>query len=175
MLPVLGRTYTREDNDPDAPTIALLGYSFWQSRYSGDPGVLGQTLQVDGVTLEIVGVLRLLVAMAPTQLPRMAEVSLSPVVYLFTLGISLGAEPKHVKGMVMGQGLIIFAVGATLGLGLAFALTRLMSGLLFGVEPVDPLTFALVPLGLLAVALLASYIPARRAARVDVMAALRRE
>ena len=50
-----------------------------------------------------------------------------------------------------------------------------MSGLLFGVEPVDPLTFALVPAGLLAVALLASYIPARRAARVDLMEALRRE
>ena len=89
--------------------------------------------------------------------------------------LALGAEPKHVKGMVMGQGLIIFAVGATLGLGLAFALTRLMSGLLFGVEPVDPLTFTLVPVGLLGVALVASYIPARRAARVDVMAALRRE
>ena len=61
------------------------------------------------------------------------------------------------------------------GLSLAFALTRLMSGLLFGIEPVDPLTFALVPVGLLAVALIASYIPARRAARVDVMEALRRE
>jgi putative ABC transport system permease protein len=50
-----------------------------------------------------------------------------------------------------------------------------MSGLLFGVEPVDPLTFALVPFGLLVVALLASYLPARRAARVDLMQALRRE
>ena len=88
--------------------------------------------------------------------------------------MALGAEPRHVKGMVVGQGLVIFAVGTAIGLGLAFALTRLMSGLLFGVEPVDSLTFALVPVGLLAVALLASYIPARRAARVDVMEALRR-
>ena len=89
--------------------------------------------------------------------------------------IALGAEARHVKGMVLRQGLIIFAIGATIGLGLTYALTRLMEGLLFGVEPVDPLTYVLVPAGLLAVALLASYIPARRAARVDVMEALRRE
>jgi predicted permease len=89
--------------------------------------------------------------------------------------MALGAEPRHVKGMVVGQGLLIFAVGAAVGLGLAFAVTRLMSGLLFGVEPVDPLTFALVPFGLLVVALLASYLPARRAARVELMEALRGE
>jgi ABC-type antimicrobial peptide transport system permease subunit len=89
--------------------------------------------------------------------------------------MALGAEPKHVKGMVLRQGLMIFVVGAALGLGLATALTRLMTGLLFGVEPVDPATFALVPFGLLAVALLASYLPARRAAKVDLMEALRRE
>jgi predicted permease len=89
--------------------------------------------------------------------------------------MALGAEPKHVKGMVLGQGLMIFVVGAAVGLGLATALTRLMAGLLFGVEPVDPATFALVPFGLLVVALLASYLPARRAARVDLMEALRRE
>jgi predicted permease len=89
--------------------------------------------------------------------------------------MALGAEPRHVKSMVLGQGLRIFVVGTVVGLGLAFALTRLMSALLFGVEPVDPLTFALVPMGLLVVSLLASYLPARRAARVDLMEALRRE
>ncbi len=89
--------------------------------------------------------------------------------------IALGAEARHVEGMVLRQGLTIFVLGAAIGLGLAYALTRLMTGLLFGVNPVDPVTYAIVPLGLLAVALLASYIPARRAARVDVMEALRRE
>jgi len=89
--------------------------------------------------------------------------------------IALGAEARHVKGMVLRQGLIIFALGTVIGLGLAYALTQLMEGLLFGVNPVDPVTYVLVPMGLLAVALLASYIPARRASRVDVMEALRRE
>lgn len=89
--------------------------------------------------------------------------------------IALGAEARHVEGMVVRQGLFIFAIGAVIGLGLAYALTRLMEGLLFGVEVLDPLTYAVVPFGLLAVAFLASYIPARRASRVDVMQALRRE
>jgi predicted permease len=89
--------------------------------------------------------------------------------------MALGAEPKHIKGMVLKQGLLIFGIGAVAGLGLALALTRLMASLLFGVEPVDPPTFALVPVGLLVVALLASYLPARRAASVDLMEALRRD
>ena len=89
--------------------------------------------------------------------------------------IALGAEARHVEGMVLRQGLLIFVLGAAIGLGLAYALTRLMGSLLFGVDPLDPVTYILVPVSLLAVALLASYIPARRASRVDVMEALRRE
>jgi predicted permease len=89
--------------------------------------------------------------------------------------IALGAEARHVEGMVVRQGLLIFVLGAVIGLGLAYGLTRLMEGLLFGVEAMDPLTYVVVVMGLLAVALAASYIPARRAARVDVMQALRRE
>jgi hypothetical protein len=89
--------------------------------------------------------------------------------------IALGAEARHVEAMVVRQGLLIFAIGATIGLGLAYSLTRLMEGLLFGVAAMDPLTYVIVVMGLLAAALTASYIPARRAARVDVMEALRRE
>jgi len=89
--------------------------------------------------------------------------------------IALGAETWQVMALVMRQGLQIFVLGAAIGLAMAYWLTRLMEGLLFGVDPVDPVTYAIVPLGLLAVALLASYIPARRAARVDVVEALRRE
>ncbi|UCG87843.1 MAG: ABC transporter permease [Gemmatimonadota bacterium] len=89
--------------------------------------------------------------------------------------MALGAPASAVKKMVLLQGLLLSAIGMALGLGLAFALTRLMTTLLYGVSPVDPLTFALVPTGLLIVVLLASYVPARRAAQVDPISALRQE
>lgn len=87
--------------------------------------------------------------------------------------MALGAQPGQVKGMVLRQGFVLAGVGVALGLALAFGITRLMSSLLIGVNPVDPLTYTAVAGGLLVVALLASYIPARRAANVDPMTALR--
>ena len=89
--------------------------------------------------------------------------------------MALGAPASTVKKMVLRQGFVLAAVGVAVGLGLAFGLTRLMTALLFGVDPVDPVTFTVVPTGLMIVVLLASYIPARRAARVDPMQALRQE
>ncbi len=89
--------------------------------------------------------------------------------------IALGAESARVTGMVLKQGLLLAGVGVTLGLVAAYGLTRLMTGLLFGVSAVDPLTYVVVAVCLSGVALLASYVPARRASRVDPMEALRIE
>ncbi len=89
--------------------------------------------------------------------------------------IALGAKPRDVIGMVVRRGMRLTLIGAAAGLALSFALTRLMSTLLFGVGATDPLTFALVSLLLAGVAMLACYIPARRAAKVDPMIALRCE
>ena len=89
--------------------------------------------------------------------------------------IALGARGLDVMGMVLRQGLLLSITGVAIGLALSFGLTRLMRGLLFGVSPTDPVTYILAAAGLIAVALLASALPARRAAGVDPMRALRAE
>ena len=78
-------------------------------------------------------------------------------------------------GALMGRGLVLTIAGVTLGLAGAFGLTRVMTGLLFEVSPTDPVTFTLIALLLTAVSLLACFIPARRATKVDPMIALRYE
>jgi len=89
--------------------------------------------------------------------------------------MSLGAQRKQVMRLVIGQGMKLALAGLALGLIAAFAMTRVLTSLLFGVSAHDPLTFVLVPLGLLAVSVLACYIPARRAIGVDPIIALRYE
>jgi len=88
--------------------------------------------------------------------------------------MALGAEGKHLKLMVLRQTLGIAGAGIVVGLGMALVVTRLMSSLLYDVSAVDPLTYALVSSGLLLVAVLSSYGPARRASRIDAMEVLRR-
>jgi len=93
------------------------------------------------------------------------------------LGIrmALGARSRDVLALILKQGLRLTLIGIGLGLGAALALTRLMESLLFGVAPADALTFGAIAVMLLLVALLACYLPARRATKVDPMVALRDE
>jgi predicted permease len=89
--------------------------------------------------------------------------------------LTLGAQKSDVLKMVIGQGLQLALIGVGVGIAGALGLTRFLSSLLYGVKATDPLTFIFVSCILVAVALLASYIPARRATKVDPMAALRYE
>jgi putative ABC transport system permease protein len=88
--------------------------------------------------------------------------------------LALGARDEQIFGLVIGGGVRLTLIGIGLGLCGAFALTHLLSSLLFGISSNDPLTFALVPFLLLLVAVLASYVPARRAVQIDPMLPLRR-
>ena len=91
------------------------------------------------------------------------------------LRLAIGAQPRQVLLLVLRQGLLLTVIGLVLGLGASLALTRLLSGLLFGVTAVDASTFATISLLLVLVSLLACYLPARRAMRIDPMLALRYE
>jgi predicted permease len=91
------------------------------------------------------------------------------------LRIALGARSADVIGLVLKQGLALAAIGMAIGVAASLALTRLMKGLLFGVSATDPLTFIVIALLLTGVALMACWLPARRAAKVDPLAALRSE
>jgi putative ABC transport system permease protein len=87
--------------------------------------------------------------------------------------LAIGARSTDVLKMVLGEGAKLAAIGVVIGLLAAFALTRIISGLLYGVSAVDPITFVCIPLLIAVVTLLASYVPARRASRVDPNLALR--
>ena len=89
--------------------------------------------------------------------------------------VALGARPEDILRLVVGQGMRVTLIGLTLGVASSLALTRLLGSLLFRVQATEPLVFSFAALVLAATALLACYIPARRATRVDPIIVLRYE
>jgi ABC-type antimicrobial peptide transport system permease subunit len=152
--------------DPDVPPIMVttmedvMGTALFAPRLAaalvGGFGLAGLLLSAVG----LFGLLSYLVAQ------RTREIGVR---------IALGARPVQVVRLVLAQALRPLAVGVALGLAGALALARSLSALLHGLSPTDPLTFTAVPLALMAVALAAGLIPARRATRVDPVTALRSE
>ena len=87
--------------------------------------------------------------------------------------MALGADHGNVVGMVVRKGMTLVAIGVVVGLAAALAASRLMAGLIYGVSALEPITFVGITSLLCAIALLATYFPARRAASIDPMLALR--
>jgi putative ABC transport system permease protein len=160
---VRGAVQSLDDNLPvqEIKTLAeVVGLQYWPARVlAGLLAVLGLL----GLLLASVGVYGV---MSYAVAQRTREIGVR---------MALGAEARDVLKLVVKQGAALTLVGAAIGLALSFAVTRLLSGLLYGVRATDPLTFIFVPSFLLGVAVVACYLPSRKATQVDPLVALRVE
>jgi putative ABC transport system permease protein len=139
-------------------------------------GVMSNALARRRVALTLVAALSALaLILAAVGLYGVLAYAVSQQIHEFGIRTALGASPTRILRDVVAQGVILAGLGCALGLAATFPVSRAMRGLLYGVEPLDPLTFASVLLLLLGVALIAAFVPARRAARVDPATALRYE
>lgn len=142
------------------PVTRLSANTIWQSR------LWGMLIGIFSVVALILAAAGIYGVMAWFVARRTHEIGIR---------MSLGAQTGDVLRLVVAQGMKLTFLGVAIGLAGAYALTRLMTGLLFGVTPTDATTFATVAVGAICVALLACYLPARRATRVDPLIALRHE
>lgn len=185
---MVGRTFSGAEADDPGDYNLVLSYASWRKRFNGDPSIIGTALTLDGTPYTVVnenvarpkllawllfvfglmglllGALAIYGVLAFTVSQRRREIGVR---------VALGATPKSVLGMVLRQGMTLALVGVAAGIIGALIVTRVMSAVLYDVQTTDPATFAAVIAVLLAAALVASWLPARRALRVDPMQALR--
>ena len=152
--------------DPSLPISSVQTMTQVVHRANGRPRFLTQLLATFALAAGLLAAVGIYGVMSYVVSRRTREIGVR---------IAIGADPGAVLRMVVGQGMAVAVAGAAAGLAVAWVLTRLMSSLLYGVTASDPATYAAVAAGLLAVAFAASFLPARRASRIDPMRALRAE
>jgi len=154
------------DLDPHLPLYRVLTMDQLLAERKSEDSALARVLGLFGGIALVLAVIGVYGVMAYSVAQRTREVGIR---------MALGAQAGAIQALVLRQGAKLAAAGAAAGLILALAVTRTLSAFLFGVSPFDVFTFALVTLAILAAALAASWIPARRATRVDPLVALRAE
>ena len=138
--------------------------------------VLSDSLTLRRVSMLLIAVFAsLALTLATVGIYGLTAYSVSRRTHEIGLRVALGASQSQILRLVVGRGLVTSLIGAGIGVAAAFELTRGLSGMLYGVTATDPLVFAGVPLLLIAVSVFASYIPARKATRIDPLVALRYE
>jgi hypothetical protein len=162
--PQLGRLFVPGDERPERNGLIILSDRSWRAQYAGDPRVLGSSLTIDGRLYTLVGIMSRGFAFPDAQSTR--EIGIR---------MAIGAAPSRVLAAVLQQSLTLTGIGAAIGLLGAAAVTKYLESMLFELTPLDPSTFVAVAVLFLLVALLASYLPAARASRVDPLVALRHD
>jgi ABC-type antimicrobial peptide transport system permease subunit len=146
------------------------------SRFSTMQAALSESVAAPRFRALLIGAFALLaLALAMAGIYGVMAYSVAERTREIGIRMALGAQPGGALCLVLGQGMRLVAAGLVLGLGAAFVATRLLTSLLFEVKPFDPATFVAASGALFAVALVANYVPARRATHVDPMVALRHE
>jgi ABC-type antimicrobial peptide transport system permease subunit len=139
-------------------------------------GILSRSMAAPRVYATLLGAFAsLALALAAVGSYGLVSYTVSQRTHEMGIRLALGAARGEIIRLVLTRGLALAVIGTIIGVAVALATTRLLAGLTAGVQPTDPLPFAIATLVLLAAALIASYLPARRAARVDPMTALRTE
>jgi predicted permease len=152
--------------DPNLPLYQLHTLDYYYTKSMARTSFTLVMLALAGGMALLLGIVGLYGVIAYSVSQRTHEIGIR---------VALGAQKRDVLGLVLTGGMDLIMMGVGIGIAGAVALTRFLSSLLYGVKPTDPLTFISVSLVLIAVALLACYIPARRAAKVDPIVALRYE